>query len=315
MPIPARSIPMSMTAPPRPSTKVWWYSSETAYSAEITAAAGSALRVVGRSVQNHRVPNAPKMAACPIFRRITSQVPRPVSRSDWAESQKIAAISATGAGARLAVRASGLTVPLVVLYNGSRNDLSHLEVPLRGRGHGRACPFGRGSPRPDRDGGGAEGDAGAVPGAAVLDPAALRPARELPGHEGRLHAGPARRPDHRARGRAGARRQGRRGGQGGGRDLGRGRRRPARRVLPDDDRRHRPPRGRGRRLADVPHLEPKVATPHRQAVYWPRAPLVRQFVRQSGRAAAQRDVERVMEPDLNHEVINLDARDPSRIEI
>jgi hypothetical protein len=38
-----------------------------------------------------------------------------VSRSDWAESQKIAAISATGAGARLAVRANGLTVPLVVL--------------------------------------------------------------------------------------------------------------------------------------------------------------------------------------------------------
>ena len=115
MPIPARSIPMSMTAPPRPSTKVWWYSWETAYSAEITAAAGSALRVVGRSVQNHRVPNAPKMAAWPTFRRTTSQVPRPVSRSDWAESQKIAAISATGAGARLAVRASGLTIPLVVL--------------------------------------------------------------------------------------------------------------------------------------------------------------------------------------------------------
>jgi hypothetical protein len=59
MPIPARSIPTSTPVPPLPSTKVWWYSSEIAYSAEITAAAGSALRVVGRSVQNHRVPRAP----------------------------------------------------------------------------------------------------------------------------------------------------------------------------------------------------------------------------------------------------------------
>jgi hypothetical protein len=55
------------------------------------------------------------MTAWASFRKITSHTPRPVSRFDWAESQKIAAISATGAGARIAARAIELTVPLVVL--------------------------------------------------------------------------------------------------------------------------------------------------------------------------------------------------------
>ena len=59
----------------------------------------------------------------------------------------------------------------------------------------------------------------------------------------------AGRGDHRARGRPGARRQGRPGGRRGGRHLGRGRHRPAQGLRPDHDRRSRPPRGRGGRLA------------------------------------------------------------------
>ena len=57
-----------------------------------------------------------------------------------------------------------------------------------------------------------------------------------------------------------ARRQGRPGGRRGRRDLARWGRGPARRVQLDDDRRHRPARGRRVRRRHVPHLE-RVPTP------------------------------------------------------
>jgi hypothetical protein len=38
-------------------------------------------------------------------------------------------------------------------------------------------------------------------------------------------------------------------------------------------------------------------------------------VRQSGCAAAQRDLERILEPDLDHVAVNLRARIPRRVEV
>jgi len=113
--IPTRSIPTSSAVPDRPSTKLWWYSSTIAYRSEIAAAIGSARRVRGRSAQNHSSASAPKTKAWPSLRRIRSQIPRPVSRSGWDESQKIRAMRASGAGARLAIEASELTLRIVVV--------------------------------------------------------------------------------------------------------------------------------------------------------------------------------------------------------
>src|SRR4029077_14131211 len=76
-----------------------------------------------------------------------------------------------------------------------------------------------------------------------------------PGDEGGLHPLSPGGRDHRARGRPDPRRQGRPGGRRGGGDLGRGRHRPAQSIRPDDDRRSRPPRGRGGRLGHVLHLD------------------------------------------------------------
>lgn len=64
---------------------------------------GSGLRVTGRSAQHHSTVRPPKTNAWPSFRSTRSHVPRPVSSSDWAESQKIAAIRASGTEERLAV--------------------------------------------------------------------------------------------------------------------------------------------------------------------------------------------------------------------
>ena len=69
-----------------------------------------------------------------------------------------------------------------------RDDLRHVEVALRGRRDGGARPFGSGpgADRPDRR---PPGDAGAVPRAAVLDPAPRRPPAEPARRQGRLQAG------------------------------------------------------------------------------------------------------------------------------
>src|SRR5215211_2536693 len=253
MTIPTRSIATSVAAPDRPSTKVWWYSSA------IAPASASGLRIAGRSAHHHSTARAPNATAWTSLRRIVSHTPSPLSRSGCAERTKISAIRASGAGARLAVRARGVTGRILVVYNLSRDDLRDLEVPLRGRGDGRTRSLGRRQAGSDRGRGRASRDAGAIPRAAVLDPSPLRAVDELPRHARRVHAVPAGRRDHRARGRPGARRQGGGGGQGGRRDLGRGRGCAPRRLLAHHDRRHRPPRGRGRRLADVPHIAPNAS--------------------------------------------------------
>src|SRR5204862_5141640 len=133
------------------------------------------------------------------------------------------------------------------------SDLGHFEVPLRRRRDGRARPIGP-SPGPDRPGCGATGDARPVPRAALHDPPPRRPPPEPPRRQGRLHAGPAPGGDQRLGGRPVAGRPPGAGGQGGRRHLGRGRRVPPRGVPLDDDRGHRPPRGRGGGRGDVPHL-------------------------------------------------------------
>src|SRR5204863_3376083 len=106
----------------------------------------------------------------------------------------------------------------------------------------------------DRPGCGAPGDARPVPRAALHDPPPRRPPPEPPRRQGRLHAGPAPGGDQRLGGRAIPGRPPGAGGQGGRRHLGRGRRVPPRGVPLDDDRGHRPPRGRGGGRGDVPHL-------------------------------------------------------------
>jgi hypothetical protein len=115
MTIPARSIQTSSALPFRPSTKLWWYSSPIAYRSEIATAAGSGLRVSGRSAHHHSSASAPNTTACASLRRTRSAAPSPESRSGCADSQKISAISTSGTGARLAVFAIGLTAHIVLV--------------------------------------------------------------------------------------------------------------------------------------------------------------------------------------------------------
>ena len=117
MTIPPRSIQTSRTLPLRPSTKLWWYSSPIAYSSVIAAATGSGLRISGRSAHHHSSASEPNTSACASLRRTRSHAPSPESRSGWEDSKKISAISATGAGARIAVRAIAFIPRIVVLYN------------------------------------------------------------------------------------------------------------------------------------------------------------------------------------------------------
>lgn len=114
MTIPIASIATSRTVPERPSTKLWWYSSTIAYANAIAAAIGSARRASGRSAQNHSNAREPNATAWAILRRIRSSAPSPESRSCCAESTKISAIRASGAGARLALIAIRLTGRIVV---------------------------------------------------------------------------------------------------------------------------------------------------------------------------------------------------------
>jgi hypothetical protein len=115
MTIPARSIQTSTALPFLPSTRLWWYSSTIAYSSEIAAAAGSGLRVSGRSVHHHSSASAPNTTACASLRRTRSAAPSPESRSGCEDSQKISAISTSGTGARLAALAIGLTAHIVLV--------------------------------------------------------------------------------------------------------------------------------------------------------------------------------------------------------
>ena len=115
MTIPVRSIPTSSAEPDRPSTKLWWYSSPNAYRSEIAAATDRGFRITGPSTHSHNAVNDPKATMCASLRRTVSHAPSPESRSDCAESQKIAPISASGAGARLAVEARELTGSILLV--------------------------------------------------------------------------------------------------------------------------------------------------------------------------------------------------------
>jgi hypothetical protein len=78
----------------------------------MATATASVFRVDGRSAHHHSTVSSPKTNTCASFRSTTSTA-SPVSRSGCADSQKITVMTAIGAGARLAVRAIGLTLPIV----------------------------------------------------------------------------------------------------------------------------------------------------------------------------------------------------------